>query len=184
MKQKYDVIATGWRQPGSTFKIFTYGGLVERLPDEVLAAKPPPETVEEIAAEVLRRCTVLDAPFSVSLGRGRGIKKIENFHSRSEPEYRGDINLPNRLRRVPQHGRDARRSARRDQERDRSHVSLGYAQGREAHPSAIPHNRNWRVRGQSAIDGVGSRFRERWISSDASIRKRCLPRWKVASLQG
>ena len=28
---KYDVIATGWRQPGSTFKIFTYGGLVERL---------------------------------------------------------------------------------------------------------------------------------------------------------
>jgi len=90
-KQKYDVIATGWRQPGSTFKIFTYGGLVERLADEVLAAKPPPETVEEIAAEVLRRCTVLDAPFYVSLGRGRGTKKIENFHSRSEPEYRGDI---------------------------------------------------------------------------------------------
>src|SRR2546425_5280912 len=28
---KYDVIATGWRQPGSTFKIFTYGALVERL---------------------------------------------------------------------------------------------------------------------------------------------------------
>src|SRR5206468_4453268 len=23
---KYDAIATGWRQPGSTFKIFTYGG--------------------------------------------------------------------------------------------------------------------------------------------------------------
>ena len=34
---KYDVIATGWRQPGSTFKIFTYGGLVERLTREVLA---------------------------------------------------------------------------------------------------------------------------------------------------
>jgi membrane peptidoglycan carboxypeptidase len=90
-KQKYDVIATGWRQPGSTFKIFTYGGMVERLAGEVLAGKSPPETVEEITAEVLRRCTVLDAPFQVSLGRGRGTKKIENFHSRSEPEYRGDI---------------------------------------------------------------------------------------------
>jgi len=88
---KYDVIATGWRQPGSTFKVFTYGGLVERLTHEVLAAKPPPETVEEISAEVLQRCAVLDAPIYVSLGRGRGTKKIENFHSRSEPEYRGDI---------------------------------------------------------------------------------------------
>ncbi len=88
---KYDVIATGWRQPGSTFKVFTYGGLVEGLTRDVLAAKPPPETVEEIAAAVLQRCTVLDAPIYVSLGRGRGAKKIENFHSRSEPEYRGDI---------------------------------------------------------------------------------------------
>ena len=88
---KYDVIASGWRQPGSTFKVFTYGGLVERLTQEVLAAKSPPETVDEIAAEVLQRCTVLDAPISVSLGRGRGAKKIENFHSRSEPQYRGVI---------------------------------------------------------------------------------------------
>ncbi len=88
---KYDVIATGWRQPGSTFKIFTYGALVEKLTKEVLAAKPAPETLEEITAEVLRRCTVLDEPIFVSLGRGRGVKKIENFHSRSEPEYRGDI---------------------------------------------------------------------------------------------
>jgi membrane peptidoglycan carboxypeptidase len=88
---KYDVIASGWRQPGSTFKIFTYGGLVERLTREVLAAKSPPQTVKEIADEVLERCTVLDAPIYVSLGRGRGVKKIENFHSRSEPEYRGNI---------------------------------------------------------------------------------------------
>ena len=88
---KYDVIATGWRQPGSTFKIFTYGGLVEGLTREVLSAKAPPETVEEISAAVLQRCTVLDAPIYVSLGRGRGAKKIENFHSHSEPEYRGDI---------------------------------------------------------------------------------------------
>jgi membrane peptidoglycan carboxypeptidase len=88
---KYDVIASGWRQPGSTFKIFTYGGLVERLTSEVLAEKSPPKTVKEIAAEVLERCTVLDAPIYVSLGRGRGLKKIENFHSRSEPQYRGEI---------------------------------------------------------------------------------------------
>ena len=87
---KYDVIATGWRQPGSTFKIFTYGGLVERLTKEVLATQPQLDTVE-IAAKVLERCTVLDAPIFVSLGRKRGMKKIENFHSRSEPEYRGEI---------------------------------------------------------------------------------------------
>ena len=88
---KYDVIATGWRQPGSTFKIFTYGSLVERLTKEVLAAEPPSESVAAIAAKVLERCTVLDAPVFVPLGRGRGVKKIENFHSRSEPQYRGDI---------------------------------------------------------------------------------------------
>ncbi len=90
-KMKYDVIATGWRQPGSTFKIFTYGGLVEKLTKEVLASESPPTTVNEISAEVLKRCNVLDAPVSVSLGRGRGSKKIENFHSRTEPQYRGDI---------------------------------------------------------------------------------------------
>jgi membrane peptidoglycan carboxypeptidase len=90
-RYKYDVIASGWRQPGSTFKIFTYGGLIEQITREVLAAKPPPETVEAVAAEVLDRCTVLDAPVYVSLGRGRGAKKIENFHSRSEPEYRGNM---------------------------------------------------------------------------------------------
>ncbi len=90
-QRKYDVIATGWRQPGSTFKIFTYGGLVEQLTKEVLATKPRPDTLEQITANVLKRCTVLDAPIYVSLGRGRGAKKIENFHSRSEPEYRGDI---------------------------------------------------------------------------------------------
>src|SRR4029450_12220630 len=87
---KYDVIATGWRQPGSTFKIFTYGGLVERLTKEVLATQPQLDTIE-IAAKVLERCTVLDAPIFVSLGRKRGMKKIENFHSRSEPECRGEI---------------------------------------------------------------------------------------------
>ena len=90
-EQKYDVIASGWRQPGSTFKIFTYGSLVEQLANDVLASGSPPETVEEISAAVLERCSVLDAPIQVSLGRGRGAKKIENFHSRSEPQYRGSI---------------------------------------------------------------------------------------------
>jgi penicillin-binding protein 2D len=88
---KYDVIATGWRQPGSTFKIFTYGGMVERLTKEVLAADTSTRSVKEIADDVLARCTVLDAPIFVPLGRGRGVKQIENFHSRSEPQYRGEI---------------------------------------------------------------------------------------------
>ena len=33
------------------------------------------KTLEEISAEVLQRCTVLDAPVYVSLGRGRGTKR-------------------------------------------------------------------------------------------------------------
>ncbi|MEO8754886.1 MAG: transglycosylase domain-containing protein, partial [Casimicrobiaceae bacterium] len=90
-KHKYDVIATGWRQPGSTFKIFTYGGLVERLTKDVIAADAQPRDVKAIADDVLERCTVLDAPISIPLGRGRGVKQIENFHSRSEPQYRGEI---------------------------------------------------------------------------------------------
>jgi penicillin-binding protein 1A len=89
-RYKYDVVATGWRQPGSTFKIFTYGGLVERLTREILAANEA-ESTEAIAAKVLERCDVLDAPIFIPLGRGRGVKKIENFHSRSEPDYRGEI---------------------------------------------------------------------------------------------
>jgi len=87
---KYDVIATGWRQPGSTFKIFTYGGMVEKLTKTIAAAEPK-ATPEAIAAKVLERCTVLDAPIFVSLGRGRGSKEIANFYSRSEPQYRGEI---------------------------------------------------------------------------------------------
>lgn len=88
---KFDVIASGWRQPGSTFKIFTYGSLVEQLTNDALAAASAPRPVAAIAADVLERCAVLDAPIQVSLGRGRGVKQIENFHSRSQPQYRGTI---------------------------------------------------------------------------------------------
>ncbi len=90
-RQKYDVIANGWRQPGSTFKAFTYGGLVEQLAKEVLSGENPPATVEDITREVLERCKLQDAPIYVSLGRGRGAKKIENFHSLTEAQYRGEI---------------------------------------------------------------------------------------------
>jgi membrane peptidoglycan carboxypeptidase len=83
-------MATGWRQPGSTFKIFTYGGLVEQLTNEALQDGSS-RTIDEIAADVLERCTVLDAPYLVPLGRGRGVKKIENYHWRAEPDYRGDL---------------------------------------------------------------------------------------------
>jgi len=88
---KYDIMASGWRQPGSTFKIFTYGALVERLAKQAIADKPSVENMQEVVAQVLERCSVLDAPYSVPLGRGRGVKVIENFHSRSEPQYRGEI---------------------------------------------------------------------------------------------
>ena len=88
---KYDVMATGWRQPGSTFKIFTYGAMVEQLAKPIVAAEPADATVAAAAAKVLDQCTILDAPITVALGRGRGVKQIENFHSRSEPQYRGDI---------------------------------------------------------------------------------------------
>lgn len=90
-KYEYDVMATGWRQPGSTFKPIVYTSLVEGLVKEILADESPPETVEGVAGEALRRCAILDAPIYVSMGRGRPPKKIENFHSRSEPQYRGLI---------------------------------------------------------------------------------------------
>jgi membrane peptidoglycan carboxypeptidase len=90
-REKFDVMANGWRQPGSTFKIFTYGALVERLTADALADAASPETLDAIVASVLDDCHVLDAPIFIPLGRGRGVKKIENFHSRSEPQYRGQM---------------------------------------------------------------------------------------------
>jgi penicillin-binding protein 1A len=90
-KYKFDACALGWRSPGSTIKPFTYMALVQKLVDETIAAEHPPETIDEIVRQVLAKCNVLDAPIGVSLGRGRGVKMIQNFHSRSEPLYRGNI---------------------------------------------------------------------------------------------
>ena len=90
---KYDVITTGWRQPGSTFKIFTYGGLVEKLVNDALAQPSPPPTLDALVEQVTKDCVVLDAPIGVSLGRGRGVKIIQNFHSLSgkTPQYWGSM---------------------------------------------------------------------------------------------
>lgn len=89
-KHKYDVMAKGWRSPGSTFKIFTYGGLIEQLVNEaILSGEELP--LEDMVARVEKNCSVLDAPIGVSLGRGRGVKMIQNFHSNSQPLYRGQI---------------------------------------------------------------------------------------------
>ena len=70
----------------NTFRVASYDADGRRLLPTVLKIG-----TLELTAKVLERCTVLDAPIFVSLGRGRGAKKIENFHSRSEPEYRGEI---------------------------------------------------------------------------------------------
>lgn len=88
---KYNVIRQGHRQPGSTFKIFTYGGLAEHLVTKLLAPEKPPQTLDALTEEVLRSCRVLDAPVGVSLGRGRGVHIIQNFHSRNAktPRYWG-----------------------------------------------------------------------------------------------
>ena len=127
---KYDVIATGWRQPGSTFKIFTYGGLVERLTKEVLAAEPnverppkrsPPRSSSAAPCST-RRSSCRSAADAAS-------KKIENFHSRSEPQYRGEITC--RIAMGESRNTAAMRAGARagHQERDRACVSRGHAEG-------------------------------------------------------
>ncbi len=90
-KFKYDVMTQGWRSPGSTIKPFTYASLVQKLVEEVMAEPNPPDTLDATVARVLAKCNLLDAPIGVSLGRGRGVKMIQNFHSRSQPLYRGNI---------------------------------------------------------------------------------------------
>ncbi len=90
-KFKYDVMAQGYRSPGSTYKIITFGGLVEQLVTETIAEGGETLLLEDVVSRVSKKCSVLDAPIAVSLGRGRGKKWIQNFHSNSQPLYRGQI---------------------------------------------------------------------------------------------
>lgn len=93
-KFKYDVMAQGWRSPGSTFKMFTYGGLIEQLTIKALeenSASGESLQLDELVARVTKECTVLDAPIAVGMGRGRPKKWIQNFHTNSQPLYRGQI---------------------------------------------------------------------------------------------
>ena len=179
---KYDIMASGWRQPGSTFKIFTYGALVERLTNEVLAEKPSAGNVDAIVVpQVLERCTVLDAPIFVSLGRGRGEKKIENFHSRSEPQYRGEMTCRIALGESRNTAAMRAGATRGHQERDRSRVSRGHAEGLEARAPTVSDDGDRRIRGQSAVDGLDCGVRQRRFSRHATLRQRRLPRRQVAA---
>lgn len=90
-KFKFDVMAQGFRSPGSTFKPFVYGTLVKNLVEEVLAGENPPQSFDELVDEVTKRCKVLDAPIAVKMGRGKPAKWIQNFHQMSQPLYRGNI---------------------------------------------------------------------------------------------
>ena len=172
---KYDVIATGWRQPGSTFKIFTYGGLVERLTNEVLAARPQPgerrsdrrpgsralHGARRTGLRAARPRSWREEDRELPLALGAGVP-------RRHP-------LPDRPGRVAQHGGGARRSPGRNQERDRSHLSPGHAEGPETSAAALSDNRHWRLRSESAGDGLDGGVRERRISRDTALRERRLP---------
>ena len=182
---KYDVIATGWRQPGSTFKIFTYGGLVERLTNEVLAAEPPPGDGRRDRRQGARalhgaRCADLRVLSAADAARRRSRTSTPG---RSR-EYRGEISCRIAL------GESRNTAAMRAGARAgiKNVIDLTYRLGmpRDAKhiAAAVPDNRHRRIRGQSAVDGVDRRLRERRISRDAAIRERCLPRRQVASLQG
>lgn len=87
-KSKFNVATQGFRQPGSTFKAFTYAALLEENL-EALTASGVPE--EALLGELERVCSVLDAPIAVSRGRGKPPKWIQNFRTNSQPLYRGQI---------------------------------------------------------------------------------------------
>ncbi|HSE35302.1 MAG TPA: transglycosylase domain-containing protein [Candidatus Paceibacterota bacterium] len=92
-KLKFNVATDGWRQAGSTFKPFTYGGFVERLVEQVLAEEPGAVTLDEITASAMKRCTVLDqGPFGVRMGNGK-IHHVDNFRptKKEERQYYGQV---------------------------------------------------------------------------------------------
>ncbi|MDO8521483.1 MAG: transglycosylase domain-containing protein [bacterium] len=87
-KSKWNVATQGFRQPGSTFKAFTYTALSEALLEDLVASGVPED---ELFKELDKRCTVLDGPVAVPMGRGKPSKWIQNFHTNSQPLYRGQI---------------------------------------------------------------------------------------------
>ena len=87
-KSKWNVATQGLRQPGSTFKAFTYAALDETNLELLLLAGVPES---ELLAELDKRCSVMDAPVAVGRGRERPPKWISNFHTVSQPLYRGKI---------------------------------------------------------------------------------------------
>ena len=181
---KYDVMATGWRQPGSTFKIFTYGGLVEQLTNEVLKSDSAPQTVESIA----------DRSAGTLHGAGRARAGAARPRTRRQEDRKLPLalgarvprrnELQDRARRITQHGGDARRFTRWNQARDRARVSARHAPRRQACAAALPDDRDRRVGSQPAGDGVDGGVRQRRLSRDAAVRERCLPRRHVAVAPG
>ena len=97
---------------------------------------------------------MLDAPIYVSLGRGRGVKKNENFHSRSEPEYRGEIAC--RIALGESRNTAAMRAGARAGIKNVINLTyrLGMPKDAKHIPSAVPDDVDRRVRGQPIVDDV------------------------------
>lgn len=87
-KSKFNVATQGFRQPGSTFKAFTFAAHDETILNMLIQSGVPQE---ELLIELDKKCVLLDAPVFVSRGKGRPPKQIANFRSSSEPQYRGEI---------------------------------------------------------------------------------------------
>ena len=89
---KYDVMATGWRQPGSTFKIFTYGGLVEQLTNEVLQARRGAATRRSRSptrCSSAARCSTRRSAFRSAAGAAS--RRSRTSIRAPSREYRGEI---------------------------------------------------------------------------------------------
>jgi len=87
-KSKFNIATQGFRQPGSTFKAFTYAAQDETILNELIQSGVTPDN---LPSELDKQCVVLDAPVFVSRGKGKPPKQIANFRSNSEPQYRGQI---------------------------------------------------------------------------------------------
>jgi hypothetical protein len=181
---KYDIIATGWRQPGSTFKIFTYGGL-GRAAHEGGARRRAEDRIRRRdrrqSSRALHRARCADLRFAGPRTGSQEGRKLLLALGAAIP-WRDQ--LPDRFGRVAQHGSDACRRPGRNQEHHRSRVSRRTVEGLQARAAAVSDDGHRRLRSESALDGHGGRFPEWRISRDAALRERRLPRRQVAPLQG